>query len=149
MKIILTENVKGLGRKGDVKTVSDGYYLNFLAPKKMAKIATEDAVKVAEAKKQKEVIEKERLREEARLVQTKLDGLEINIKGKANGEKLYASVTVDDLIKQIVEKVKIRLDKNNFPAGLHLKVVGKHLVEIKLAEGLKANLKVEIVADPS
>jgi large subunit ribosomal protein L9 len=149
MKVILMDNVKGLGRKGDVKTVSDGYFLNFLAPKNLAKLATDDAVKSAEAKRQKEVIEKERLKEEVRQVQSKLEGLEIKIKGKAKGEHLYASITAEDLIKQIVDKVKIRLDKGCFPAGLHLKEVGRHSVELKLAEGLKANLKVEIVADPT
>jgi len=147
MKVILIENVKALGRKGDVKNVSDGYFMNFLAPKNLAKLATADAVKSAEVKKQKEVIEKGRLIEDAKLVQSKLDGLSLSIKGKAKGENLYASITVDELIKQIVDKVKIRLNKNNFPAGLHLKVVGKHNVELKLAEGLKANLKVEIVVD--
>ena len=148
MKVILLENVKGMGRKGDVKVVSDGYYLNFLAPKNLARLATDEAVKAAEAKKKKEVIEKERLKDEVKLVQSKLEGLHLVIKGKAKGEKLYASITVDDLIKQIVEKLKIRLEKNSFPAGLHLKEIGKHSIELKLAEGQKANLKVEIVADP-
>jgi len=149
MKVIFIENVKGLARKGDVKNVADGYYLNFLAPRRLAKIATADAVKQAELRKQKEVIEEERLKDEARLVQGKLDGLTLELRGKAKGNNLYASISAEDLIRELVEKVKIRLDKNNFASKLHLKEIGSHDVEIKLAEGLKAVIKVNIKADPS
>ena len=89
------------------------------------------------------------MKEDAVSVKEKLDGLKINIKGKANGTKLYASLSTDDLIKELVELVKIRLTKSNFPANLHLKDIGTHDVEIKLAQGLKAVLKVNIVADPT
>ncbi len=144
MKVIFLDNVKGVGRKGDVKNVADGYYLNFLAPKKLAKLATDDAIKTAEARKQKEVMDKERIKEEARMVHTRLDGLQLEVKRKAQGAKLYASVTVEDLIKLLVEKVKMRLEKSNFQSGLHLKEIGVHQVVVKLPEGLKATLKVEI-----
>jgi large subunit ribosomal protein L9 len=149
MKVIFLENVKGVGRRGEVKNVADGYFLNFLAPKKLAKMATNDAVKQAEAKRQKEVIDKERLKEEVGMVKSRLEGTAIELKGKANGQKLYASITTEDLIKALVDKVKIRLDKANFPSGLHLKEIGEHQIEVKLAEGLKAMLKVHIKADPS
>ncbi len=149
MKVIFLENVKGVGRKGEVKTVADGYFLNFLAPRKLARQATADAVKQAEAKAQKEVIEKERLKEQAALVRQKLDGLEISLRGKANGSKLYASLGVEELIPAVVDSVKIRLAKANFPQNLDLKELGTHDVEIKLAEGMTARLKVQIVADPS
>lgn len=149
MKVIFLENVKGVGRKGDVKNVADGYFMNFLLPRKFARLATAEAIKQAETKMQKEVIEKDRLKEEATAVKSKLNGLEITIKGKANGAKLYASLSTDDLIREVVEKVKIRLGKSNFPASLHIKEIGTHDVEIKLADGLKAVLKVHVVADPT
>lgn len=149
MKVIFLENVKGVGRKGEVKNVADGYYMNFLAPRKFARLATSDAVKQAESRMQKEIIEKERLKEDAAIVKNKLNGLKLQIKGKANGSKLYASLSVDDLIREVVDQVKIRLGKGNFPTNLHLKDIGTHDVEIKLAEGLKAVLKVTIVADPT
>lgn len=149
MKVIFLENVKGVGRKGDVKTVADGYFLNFLAPRNLAKKATDDAVKQAESRRQKEVMEKERLKEEVVMVKTKLEATVIELKGKANGQKLYASINTEDLIKVLVDKVKIRLDKSNFPGGVHLKEIGEHQVEVKLAEGKKAVLKVIIKADPS
>lgn len=148
MKVIFLENVKGVGRKGEIKNVADGYFQNFLLPKKMAVMATNDAVRQAEAKKQKEVIEKDRLKEDAKLVQSKLDGLSLEMKGKAQGTKLYASITAEDLIKAVVEKAKIRLEKSSFVGGVHLKEVGTHSVEIKLAEGLKATLSVKITASP-
>ena len=146
MKVIFLDSVKGVARKGEVKNVADGYYLNFLAPKKLARLATDDAIKVAESKKKKEVMDKQRIKEEAKMVQSRLDGLHLEVKGKAQGLKLYASINVDDLIKLLVEKVKMRLEKSNFQSGLHLKDVGMHNVEVKLPEGLKATLKVEIKA---
>lgn len=147
MQVIFLDNVKGVGRKGEVKNVADGYFLNFLAPRKLARQATPDAVRQAQEKMQKEVIEKERLKEEAGMVRGRLDGLEIQLRGRANGIKLYASLGVDDLIAAVVDKVKIRLSKANFSENLHLKEVGSHDVEVRLAEGLKACLKVTIVAD--
>ncbi|MCC6643802.1 50S ribosomal protein L9 [Candidatus Peregrinibacteria bacterium] len=148
MKVIFLENVKGVGRRGEVKNVADGYYQNYLLPKKLSKIDTNEDVKQAEVKKQKEVIEKERLKDEASAVKDRLEALDLEIKGKAQGTKLYASITADELIKNIVDKAKIRLEKSNFPGGLHLKDVGSHTVEVKLAEGLKASLKVKIIASP-
>lgn len=148
MKVIFLENVKGVGRKGEIKNVADGYFQNFLLPKKMAVMATNDAVRQAEAKKQKEIIEKDRLKEDAKLVQSKLNGLSLEMKGKAQGTKLYASITTEDVIKAVVEKAKIRLEKGSFPGGVHLKEVGNHTVEVKLAEGLKASLNVQITASP-
>lgn len=147
MKVIFLENVKAVGRKGEVKNVADGYFLNFLAPKKLAKIATQELVKQAEVRKGKEVMEKERIKEEVNMVKERLEGVHVELKGKAKGKNLYASISIDDLIKALVDKVKIRLDKSNFPAGLHLKEVGDHTVELKLAEGQKAHLKITIKAD--
>lgn len=149
MKVIFLENVKGVGRKGEVKNVADGYYQNFLVPRRLARMATVDALKVAEEKMKKEIIEKERLMEESGMVRDKLDGLTLDIKRKTNGMTLYAALTTDDIIKEILEAVKIRLDKKSFPNKLNLKDVGNHKVELKLANGLKAEIFVNILADPS
>jgi large subunit ribosomal protein L9 len=149
MKVIFLDNIKGVGRKGEVKNVADGYYQNFLSPRKLARIATSDAIAHAETRMKKEIVEKERLQEESGMVRDKLDGLTIDIKGKANGLKLYAALTTDNLIQEVLEIAKIRLEKKNFPAKLSLKDVGKQKVEIKLANGLTATLTVNILADPS
>ncbi len=147
MKVVFLSNVKGIARQGEVKNVADGYYLNFLAPKKLARAATDEMVKQAKLKMEKAVVEKDRLREEQSMVKSRLEAEPVEIRGRANGVKLYASITVDDLIKILVDKVKIRLAKNNFPSALHLKEVGEHRVEIKLGDGVKASLRVVIKAD--
>lgn len=148
MKVIFLENVKGLGRKGEVKNVADGYFMNYLSPKKLARVATSELIKQVEKKLEKEVIEKDRLKEQARMVKEKLESSVLELKGKANGQSLYASIGTDDIIKALVDKIKIRLDKHNFIENVHLKELGDYTVEIKLSEGVKANLRVNIKANP-
>jgi large subunit ribosomal protein L9 len=147
MQVILLDHVKGLGRKGDVVKVKDGYYLNFLQPKKLGVMANDAAIKRAKENKQKEVLEKEQIKEEARLVQSKLEGINLVLKGKAKGEKLYASITSKELIDAIFGQLKIRLEKTHFPPKLHLKNIGVTQVPLKLNEGVTAQLKVEIQAE--
>lgn len=138
------ENVKGLGKKGEVKEVKDGYFYNFLAPKKYAALANDTTIQQAKKKAEKEVIEKGKLVEEAKLVAEKLENLTIEVKAKAKLKTLYAAVGTDDLIKAILEKAKIRLSKSNFPETIHFKELGEFLVNIKLANGVSARIKLKI-----
>lgn len=142
------ESVRNVGRKGDVKNVADGYYLNFLAPRKLAIKATPDLIEKAKKKIEQEVVEKERLVSDAKLVKDKLDGLQISLKGKAKGNNLFAAVHQEQIIEEVLKEVKIRLSKTNFVEKISLKEIGQHSVELKLAQGLKAVLKVKIEASP-
>jgi large subunit ribosomal protein L9 len=144
MDVLLLQNVAGLGRKGDVKTVKEGYFINFLLPRKMAILATEGRVKEAASKKEKEVIQKERIKEEAKDVAKKLDGLSLLIKAKAKGDKLYGSITEKDLIALIKEKTNIELDKEHIKLLEHLKVVGRYEVPVHIAGAADAKIHVEI-----
>jgi large subunit ribosomal protein L9 len=148
MEIVLLQNVKDLGRKGEVKNVKEGYFLNFLAPRALAKKANADDVKNMKSRIEKQIIEKEQLELQAKQVKDKLEGLEIVIKGKAKGNNLYAAITAEALIDAILEKVKIRLSKENLPPKMHLKEVGEQQIELKLAGGLKASLKLKIEGTP-
>ncbi len=146
MQVILTQNIKGLGQKGEVKNVKDGYFMNFLAPRKLAQKATPDMVKRAEEKAKNAVVEKEKLAEQAASVKEKLEALEVVIKAKASGQTLYAALTEDQIIEAVLAAAKIRLGKENLPSKLHIKEVGEHVLELKLAGDLKANLKVVVEA---
>jgi large subunit ribosomal protein L9 len=148
MQVIFTESVRNVGRKGEIKNVADGYYLNFLAPRKLALKATPDLIAQAKKRAEQEVIEKERLVDDAKLVKSKLDGLQITLKGKAKGNNLFAAVHEEQLIEEVLKQVKIRLSKNSFAEKINLKEIGQHSVELKLAQGLKAVLKVTIEANP-
>ena len=144
MQVIFLENVKGIARRGEVKNVKDGYFMNFLQPKKLAKIATPDAVKQAKEMEKKMVIEKEKIKEESKLVQSKLNGLNIEVKKKVQGEKLYASITIPELIDAIFKAVTIRLDKTHFNPVPHIKTLGKHKINVRLNEGVNAEVILEV-----
>ena len=148
MQVIFLQNVKNVGKKGDVKNVADGYFLNFLRPKNLAVLATNDALEKIKKKQQSEIIELEKTKEQANLIFSKLSGLTLKFKGKAKGNNLYASVTSDDLIAMILKEAKIRLDKNSFSGGLHLKELGEHNVEVKLPHGIIAKIKLIIENNP-
>ncbi len=148
MQVIFLENIKNVGRKGEVKNVANGYFLNFLKPKNFAVVASKNAIEKIEKKRAKEVMNLEKNKEEAKMVQEKLSGLILKYKGKTNGSHLYASVTTQEIIELVLQNVKIRLDKSNFPAGLHLKDIGEHQIEVKLPQGLSVKLKLIIEGSP-
>lgn len=146
MKVILLDNVVGLGRAGDIKNVKDGYARNYLLPNKLVEVATKSkehhiqkiAAKLAEkAKKfyddalsQKEAIEKE----------------SIEIKSKAGEEgKLFGSITNADLAVILKEK-GFEIDRKRILLD-HIKTIGEHSAKIKLDEGVVAVLKITVIAE--
>ena len=145
MQVIFNQNIAGIARKGEIKKVSDGYYHNFLLPKKLAEIATPAKIKAAEIAKQKMTIEKDRIREEAESVKAKLDGLTISIKAKANGDKLYGSISEREILDLIKNKTNVSLGKDHFHLKEHIKMVGKFPLKIKLSESVSATMMLEII----
>jgi large subunit ribosomal protein L9 len=144
MQVLFTQNVQDVARKGEVKSVKNGYYRNFLMPRNLAIVATDAAMKQAEKMRQSEVIQKERLLEEAKEVCAKIAGLEIVFKMKAKGDKLYGSVTEKDIGDEVEKKSKVRLEKKHIVLSEPIKVVGSYEVPVKIEEGAEAMLKVEI-----
>lgn len=147
MQVLFLQDVKNIARRGDVKTVKEGYFMNFLMPKKIAVVATAGKIKEAEKMKQNEVIQKERLVEEAKEVCKKLEGLFISIKAKAKGDKLYGSIGEKELIKEIEKAAKVKLEKQHFDMPEHIKTVGEHEITIQLAEGASAKIKLEVQSE--
>ncbi len=140
MKVILLQDVKGVGKRYDVKEVSDGYARNFLLPKRVAEVATKENLDRLERQKAAWAAEREvrvaKFKEEAK----KLEALVLNFTLKA-GEKgeAFGSVTESDIKRELAQSgfpdVKLELPK-------HIKTFGEHLVPADLGEGVKANLKV-------
>jgi large subunit ribosomal protein L9 len=145
MRVILLKDIKGIGKKLDVKEVKDGYGRNFLLARGLAEAATSDALNKLEAQKKiweagyQKLVTK--LKEEAR----KIEALSLNFKMKV-GEKgeTFGSVSHKDiemeLAKHGCKNVKIELEKS-------IKTVGEHSVLADLGEGIKAKLKVVTVAE--
>lgn len=166
MKVILLEDVTGIGRRRDVKEVSDGYARNFLFPNALAKLATANNLK--ESEKEKVRFEKEdealkkRLVEIARLMterhlefemktaehgppEARLSPRLRRVGAGAKGGKAFGSVTKDRILKALrdtgwlgKERVEIKLDHP-------LKELGEHYVEVDLNKGITAKLKVVLL----
>ena len=143
MKIILLQDVKSLGKKGDVKEVAQGYADNFLLPKKLASVATENAVKFFQSQKDKEqknkLAETERLRNLASTLKDK----KITIEAKEKKGKLFGSITVKN-IKETLEKEGLNILENSIIIKQAIKKVGEYEIEIKLSEEIREKIKLEV-----
>lgn len=143
MKVILLEDVKNVGVKGQIINAKDGYARNFLFPKNLAIEATEANLKKLEtAKKQKEVKENKIL-EEAKVLEQELLQKTIVIKTKTgeNG-KLFGSITTKEISDLLEKEHEILIDKKKFDLDEPIKSVGEYYVKIKLHPTVNAKLKV-------
>lgn len=144
MKVVLLENVKGVGKKLDTVNVSDGYAKNYLMPRKLAKLA--DNQTVAETKGQKSAIEfkKQTQREDAIKVKEKIEANEFRFKLKAKNGKFFGSVTSKEISEEIAKKLNIEIDKKKIELVDQIKTAGVYKAQIKLYEGVIATAKVKV-----
>ena len=145
MKVILIQDVRGSGKKGDLVEVSDGYARNFLLPKKLAKIADNQAL--SELKSQKEA-QNFKIQEEianAKATAKILDNKSIDIFAKAgkNG-KLFGSVTAKEIAEEIKKCFDINVDKRKIKLSMDLKSYGSYDIEVKLHQGVIAKMRVNV-----
>lgn len=145
MKVILQQDVKGLGRKGEVVNASDGHARNFLFPKKLAIPADKQNLNELSAKKASEAHKKELEKEEAIKIKAKLEKVTLHIKTKAgeNG-KIFGSITSKEISEGIEKEYKEKIDKKKILLKDQIKTLGDHTVDLKLFEGVIAKLKLII-----
>ncbi|RJO64617.1 MAG: 50S ribosomal protein L9 [Candidatus Omnitrophota bacterium] len=147
MKVILIEDVKGLGKAGNRVDVKDGYAHNYLLPKKIAIHATAGNVKKLEQAKQKELFEAEKTKKEAETLKVRLEGLSVTIPmltQEEDKEKLYGSVSVNDLVNSLKEE-GIIIEKSAVILEQPLKALGIYEVIVRLHPEVQAKVKVWIV----
>lgn len=146
MKVILTQDVKALGKKGSVVDVAEGYARNFLYPRNLAKEATSNNMKDLEHKKALE--EKKRLQiiEEAKALAAKVAALTVVITTKAgDGGRLFGSVTSKDVAEVMEKKHKIIVDKRKVELKEPVKALGVYQATVKLHPEVQAEFKVQVV----
>ncbi|MGE5380829.1 MAG: 50S ribosomal protein L9 [Methylocystaceae bacterium] len=145
MKVILTQDVKKLGQKGDLKEVSDGYARNFLFPRNLAVEATATRIKEMDERKTSEGRRKEREEEQARAIKAKLDGKTINVKAKMGKDgKLYGAVTAQEISDAIKAQAGIDLDKRKVDLKENIKHEGEYPVKLKIYQGVVAEITVAV-----
>jgi large subunit ribosomal protein L9 len=145
MKVILLQDIPGIGRRYDVKNVADGYATNFLLPKKLAAVATSQILKDVEKKRAEADAEREI--QENLMVQTLADiqGKKIMISGKANEEgHLFAQIHKKEVAKALKEQLHSVIPEEHIILDEHIKSVGEHKVEIKFKD---KNAEVELVVE--
>lgn len=146
MKVILLQDVKSVGKKGDVINAKDGYARNFLFPKKLAKEATEGNIKVLEEQKTSKKLKQDEELKQAKALGEKISNLTVKIVSKAgdNG-KLFGSITSKDIANELNKQHKINIDKRKINMDGTIKTLGTTTVEVKVYPKVSGSLKVEVV----
>ena len=145
MKVILTQDVKGKGKKGQMIEVSDGYARNFMLPKKLAIEATPDAINTMRMndKATQERIAREKA--EALATSKKLRELTVTVTAKGGGNgRLFGSVTNQEIADALAIQSGIKLDKRKIVISDPIKNVGTYTVQCKLGYEITAPLTVKI-----
>lgn len=148
MKVILLDNIKGVGKKDEIINASDGYARNFLFPKKLAVEANNENMSKLKAKKQSEQYKKDVNKENAEKIAKKLDDITLTIKVKAgeNG-KIFGGVTSKEISEELKKQYKIDIDKKKIILNENIKNLGIFDISMKLFEGVTGKLKVKVISE--
>lgn len=147
MKVILSDDVDKLGKKGDVVVVADGYARNFLVPKGLAMMATKGSLKQAELMQRARADREERAKEEAAKKVAQLGATPVYISARAGeGGRLFGSVTNGDVARAIEDQLEEVVDRRNVMLDDPIRSLGTHQVEVKLHEQVTALVTVEVIA---
>ncbi|MBS4534416.1 50S ribosomal protein L9 [Clostridium sp. D2Q-14] len=148
MKVILLENVKGLGKKGDLVNAKDGHARNYLLPRGLAKEATEGSVKQLKEQKKAKKIRKDEEIKEAKKLAEKISNLTVEIKSRSGeGGRLFGSVTTKDIATALQKQHKIKIDKRKIYMNDNIKSLGITIVKVKVYTDITAELKVHVVEE--
>lgn len=146
MKVVLTQEVRGLGGPGDVVDVADGYARNFLLPRKVAQRATRGVMaQVEQLRKTREVREIRNL-EDAQAVAAKLKSLQLRVKAKAGeGGRLFGQVTPAAVAEAIQKAGGPKVDRKRLQFDGAIKSLGSHVVHLRLHPEVEAEITFEVV----
>ena len=145
MKVILLKDVKGTGKKNEVKEVSDGYARNFLLPKKLAVPA--DNTNMKELNEKNKSIENKAQKEYEAAVELgkRMEELNVVIYSKAgDGGRLFGSITSKDIAEQIKKQHNIEVDKRKITLDEPIRVLGSRFVDIKIHKKVTTKIRVDV-----
>ena len=148
MKVILLDNVKGVGKKDEVINASDGYARNYLLPKKLAVEANVENMNKLNNKKEAANYKKDVEKQKAEELAKKISGIILKIKVKAgeNG-KIFGGVTAKEISENLKSQYQFDVDKKKIELKETIKTLGDFNVPIKLFEGVVANLRVNVISN--
>ena len=147
MKILLKQDIDSLGKMGEIKYVKDGYARNFLIPKKMAILATENNIKIAKTEIEKKEILEAKTRKNLNVLSERLNKLTIKFTLKSGeDDKLFGSVT-SQMISDAVNSKGYSIDKKEVNLSEPIKHIGNHFVQIKLGHSIEAKIKIKVQSE--
>ena len=147
MKVILKDNIKGVGKKDEVINASDGYARNFLFPKGLAVEANNKNMAELKAKQNSFKFQKDQEKEEAIKISEKLSKilLKIPVKAGENG-KIFGGISTKEIATLLEKEYNIIIDKKKIDLKETIKTLGVRTIDIKLFEGVIGKLKIDVIS---
>lgn len=147
MKVIFLKDVKGQGKKGEIKNVSEGYAQNFLLPRGLVRVATEGNVKTLEVQNAAEEKRKAQEKEEAIELGKKLEEMTITVQAKAGeGGRLFGAIT-NKQIAEALAKAGVKIDRRKIELAEPIRTLGVTQVPVKLHPDVKSTFKVQVTEE--
>lgn len=145
MKVILTQDVRGQGKRGQMIEVSDGYARNFLLPRKLAQEATADNINTMRMNDKATQERQAKERAEALDLRNRMKDMTVVVTAKGGGAgRLFGSVTNTEVSEALAKQAGIQLDKRKIILDEPIKSVGVYTVKCKLGYEINAELKIEV-----
>jgi len=146
MKVILNQDVKDVGKAGEVVNVAEGYARNFLFPRKLAVEAKAGALEVIAKKKKILEVKGEHAMAEAKELAEKLDAMRVVIHGKTGaGTKLYGAITSQEVADALLKDHHVSVDKRKLHIAEPIKSTGNFEIPVKLHHEVSATIHVEVI----
>jgi len=147
MKVLLRKDVSGIGRRGDIVTVSSGHARNFLLPGGLAIIATDGAVTQANSMRRARDFREAADRDAAFAISAELAKHTVTVKAKAGAEgRLFGSVTANDIVAAVKDQTSVVLDRKHINIETPIRTTGAHQVSVSLFDGISGVVNVSVVA---
>lgn len=148
MKVILLEDVKSLGKKGQIVNVSDGYARNFVLPKKLGLEATSKNLNDLKLQKANEEKVAQQILDEAKELAKKVEAGKVEVKIKVGeGGRTFGSVSTKEIAIAVKEQMGYEIDKKKIQLKDAIKTLGTHVVPVKLHQKVTAELKVIVTEE--
>ncbi len=148
MQVILVKDIKGLGKAGEVKKVSDGYARNYLLPRGLAHVATEGALRDYAAKVDERKRQAERERAEAQTRASQLQGIELEFKARVGEhDRLYGSITSADIAEQLSARLGEPVDRRKVMLPEPIRELGKSSVQVRLHPDVTITVTIIVKAE--
>ncbi|QGG47057.1 50S ribosomal protein L9 [Heliorestis convoluta] len=148
MKVILQEDVKKLGKKGDIVEVKEGYGRNFLMARGLALEANKGNMNTLERQKANEAKRKEEELAAAKALGQKLQGITVTIKAKAgDGGRLFGAVTNKEIAETLQKEKGLKIDKRKLELKQPIKALGLYTITVKIHPAVSEELKVQVISE--